>query len=149
MPSCARYGVNSHSRASSIWLKNWFRKTSKRPGECMRHGSEISISATKVTRAASSDVPICAADKPFPARHYGHVVDVGLPVEIVAVAPKPWGRFWWVMSLSPWATANRGSDHDTGWIVARNRAGRERRLFWVPPMELNEKRDRVEQELRE
>jgi len=76
-------------------------------------------------------------------------VEAGPLVEIVAVPPKPWGRFWWLMSLSPWATANRGSDHDTGWIVARNRAGRQRRLFWVPPMELAEKRERVEQELRQ
>jgi hypothetical protein len=71
------------------------------------------------------------------------------PLEIIAVPPKPWGRFWWLLALSPNAVTSRGSEHDTGWIVARNAAGRERRLFWVPPTELEEKRQRVERELRE
>jgi hypothetical protein len=47
------------------------------------------------------------------------------------------------------AAQTENKRHDTAWIVLRNRRGEKRDLFWVPVSEAEEKRSRVEAELRE
>jgi hypothetical protein len=47
------------------------------------------------------------------------------------------------------ASQTENRRHNTAWIVCRNRRGDERDLFWVPVSEAEEKRTRVEAELRE
>ena len=68
--------------------------------------------------------------------------------------PPAWEPLWWTKVLDPLFLEMGGPQaeterHETAWIVARNRVGKRRDLFWVPVDEAEEKRGRVEAEIQE